>query len=80
MGFGNLGVKQAVEQAKGKETPSMATWRVDPAENRKLQTESGVPKSKLLNPKTQKKTGGNKNSSPPSVLRYPNKRLESTTD
>tara|TARA_B100000131_G_scaffold140760_1_gene136990 strand:+ start:867 stop:1985 length:1119 start_codon:yes stop_codon:yes gene_type:complete len=60
-------------------TPSMATWREDPAENRKLQLESGVPKSKLLNPKL-KKTGGNKNSSPPSVLRYPNKRLENSTD
>ncbi len=37
-------------------------------------------KSKFLNLKPQKKAGGSKNSSPPSVLRYPNKRIDSSTD
>ena len=37
-------------------------------------------KSKFLNLKPQKKAGGSKNSSPPSVLRNPNKRIDSSTD
>ena len=69
---------------------AMGTWRVDPVENRKLQVESGVDKSKLLGtpkPLEKKIAGGTeqsktKKSKPASdtVLRYPYNAAEQSRD
>jgi len=48
---------------------AQGTWRVDPVENRKLQIESGVDKTKLLG--NAKKTAGKRKLPHPKQLSYP---------
>ena len=71
---------------------AMGTWRVDPVENRKLQESAGAnvvgEVSNVKNSNTNStsigketpQSGGTKNSKGTVSLRYPNNRIESSTD
>ena len=72
-----LGGKLIDSKGKGPYTPQNLDGLRD-GSKKLIKDKDG--KSKFLNLKPQKKAGGSKNSSPPSVLRYPNKRIDSSTD
>ena len=71
---------QLDELGAGRKTSPMATWRVDPAENRDLQIESGVDPNKFQGSiENNNQTGGSKRTRFQSY-RYPNKMLTNSTD